>query len=66
MVVQVAWREVRLIICGEESMIASMNKIENWIHEAERRIWFLFECRLRGVSYMNACERGQSLTRARL
>jgi hypothetical protein len=33
-----------------------MNKIENWIHETEGRVWFLFECRLRGVSYMNACK----------
>jgi starvation-inducible DNA-binding protein len=32
------------VICGGVDDVASMSMIENWIDEAETRIWFLFEC----------------------
>jgi DNA-binding ferritin-like protein len=31
-------------VCGGYDDVASMGLLENWIDEAERRIWFLFEC----------------------
>ena len=33
------------IICGGVDDVASMSMIENWLDEAEKRVWFLFECR---------------------
>jgi starvation-inducible DNA-binding protein len=30
-------------ICDEYGDVASMSLIENWIDEAERRTWFLYE-----------------------
>jgi starvation-inducible DNA-binding protein len=30
-------------LCDESRDIATASFIENWIDEAERRIWFLFE-----------------------
>lgn len=32
------------VICGGVDDVASMSMIENWIDEAETRVWFLFEC----------------------
>jgi hypothetical protein len=43
--------DVTLIVCGGVDNVASMNMIEN---EAERRVWILFKCGLKRVSYMNA------------
>lgn len=31
-------------MCGEHRDVATASLIENWIDEAERRTWFLFEC----------------------
>ena len=31
-------------VCGGVDDLASMSLLENWIDEAERRVWFLFEC----------------------
>jgi starvation-inducible DNA-binding protein len=28
--------------------VASMSLLENWVDEAERRVWFLFECARKG------------------
>jgi starvation-inducible DNA-binding protein len=30
-------------VCDEHNDVASASLIENWIDEAERRTWFLFE-----------------------
>jgi len=30
-------------LCDEHGDIATASLIENWIDEAERRVWFLFE-----------------------
>jgi starvation-inducible DNA-binding protein len=30
-------------LCDEENDVATTSLLENWIDEAERRIWFLFE-----------------------
>ncbi|MDQ6870266.1 MAG: DNA starvation/stationary phase protection protein [Pseudomonadota bacterium] len=30
-------------LCGEHGDVASASLLENWIDEAERRVWFLFE-----------------------
>jgi starvation-inducible DNA-binding protein len=30
-------------LCDEQGDVASASLIENWIDEAERRVWFLFE-----------------------
>jgi starvation-inducible DNA-binding protein len=30
-------------LCDEEEDVASASLLENWIDEAERRTWFLFE-----------------------
>jgi hypothetical protein len=35
-------------LCGEHRDVASRSLLENWIDEAERRTWFLFEA-TRGV-----------------
>ncbi|MFC2254835.1 Dps family protein [Labrys portucalensis] len=35
-------------LCGEHNDIASASLLENWIDEAERRHWFLFEMTRRG------------------
>jgi starvation-inducible DNA-binding protein len=32
------------IICDGVDDVASMSMIENWLDEAETRVWFLFEC----------------------
>jgi starvation-inducible DNA-binding protein len=37
-------------LCDEREDVASASLIENWIDEAERRTWFLFEASRRGVS----------------
>jgi hypothetical protein len=55
-------REAHVIFGGVDD-VASMSMIENWIDEAEQRVWFLFECGRRGVS---CCKRGASVTSARL
>jgi starvation-inducible DNA-binding protein len=31
-------------VCGGFDDVASMGLLENWVDEAERRVWFLFEC----------------------
>jgi starvation-inducible DNA-binding protein len=31
-------------VCGGFDDVASMSLLENWIDDAERRVWFLFEC----------------------
>jgi starvation-inducible DNA-binding protein len=31
-------------VCGGVDDVASMGVLESWIDEAERRVWFLFEC----------------------
>jgi starvation-inducible DNA-binding protein len=31
-------------VCGGYDDVASMSLLESWIDEAERRVWFLFEC----------------------
>ncbi|BBB96208.1 DNA-binding ferritin-like protein [Bradyrhizobium elkanii] len=31
-------------VCEEHNDVASTSLIENWIDEAERRTWFLYEC----------------------
>jgi hypothetical protein len=33
------WRDVTLIICGGVDDVASINMIDNWINEVERRVW---------------------------
>ena len=30
-------------LCDDEKDVATASLLENWIDEAERRIWFLFE-----------------------
>ena len=35
-------------VCDEHGDVASASLLENWIDEAERRIWFLFEASRRG------------------
>jgi starvation-inducible DNA-binding protein len=35
-------------ICAEHQDVASASLLENWIDEAERRVWFLFEAGRRG------------------
>ena len=35
-------------VCGGFDDVASMGLLENWIDEAERRVWFLFECGRKG------------------
>jgi starvation-inducible DNA-binding protein len=35
-------------VCDEHGDVASMSLIENWIDEAERRAWFLYEASRRG------------------
>lgn len=35
-------------VCDEHNDVASASLIENWIDEAERRVWFLFEAGRRG------------------
>jgi starvation-inducible DNA-binding protein len=35
-------------VCGGFDDVASMGLLENWIDEAERRVWFLFECGCKG------------------
>jgi starvation-inducible DNA-binding protein len=37
-------------LCDEHGDVASASLIENWIDEAERRVWFLFEASRRGES----------------
>jgi len=34
-------------VCGEYGDVASASLLENWIDEAERRVWFLFEANRR-------------------
>jgi starvation-inducible DNA-binding protein len=35
-------------VCDENGDVASTSLIENWIDEAERRTWFLYESSRRG------------------
>jgi starvation-inducible DNA-binding protein len=35
-------------VCEEHGDVASASFLENWIDEAERRVWFLFEASRRG------------------
>jgi starvation-inducible DNA-binding protein len=35
-------------VCDENGDVASTSLIENWIDEAERRTWFLYESSCRG------------------
>ena len=37
-------------LCDEQGDVASASLLENWIDEAERRTWFLFEATRRGAS----------------
>ena len=37
-------------LCGEHEDVASASLLENWIDEAERRTWFLFEAGRRGAA----------------
>ena len=37
-------------VCDEENDVASASLIENWIDQAERRVWFLYEAGRRGDS----------------
>ena len=37
-------------LCDEHDDVASASLLENWIDEAERRTWFLFEASRRGIS----------------
>ena len=30
-------------VCDEQGDVATASLLENWIDEAERRVWFLFE-----------------------
>jgi starvation-inducible DNA-binding protein len=39
----VAWMRETHDLCDEYGDVASASLLENWIDEAERRIWFLFE-----------------------
>jgi starvation-inducible DNA-binding protein len=36
-------------LCDEEGDVATASLIENWIDEAERRVWFLFETSRKGT-----------------
>jgi starvation-inducible DNA-binding protein len=31
------------VLCDEENDVATTSLIENWIDQAERRVWFLYE-----------------------
>jgi starvation-inducible DNA-binding protein len=35
-------------LTSEENDVATTSMLENWIDQAERRIWFLFEASRRG------------------
>ena len=35
-------------LCDEENDVATASLIENWIDEAEKRVWFLFETSRKG------------------
>ena len=35
-------------LCDEENDVATASKLEEWIDQAERRVWFLFESSRRG------------------
>jgi starvation-inducible DNA-binding protein len=37
-------------LCDEENDVATASLLENWIDQAERRVWFLFETSRRGDS----------------
>lgn len=37
-------------LCDEHDDVASASLLENWIDEAERRVWFLFETSRHGES----------------
>jgi starvation-inducible DNA-binding protein len=37
-------------VCDEHHDVASASLLENWIDEAERRVWFLFEATRTGRS----------------
>ena len=37
-------------VCGEHGDVATASLIENWIDEAEQRVWYLFEAGRRGES----------------
>ena len=47
----IAYMRVTHALCDEHGDVASGSLLENWIDEAERRIWFLFEAgRTHGAS----------------
>lgn len=51
----VAWMRETQDLCNEYGDVASASLLENWIDEAERRIWFLFEAtRARGYGHRRA------------
>jgi len=62
MVVQVAWRDVMLIVSGRVDDVASTNMIENWITKPKAR---LVPVRMRAKG-RECCKRGTSVTSARL
>jgi starvation-inducible DNA-binding protein len=35
-------------VCDEHGDVATASLLENWIDEAERRVWFLFETSRKG------------------
>jgi starvation-inducible DNA-binding protein len=43
----VSMREVHSL-CDEAGDVATASLLENWIDEAERRVWFLYECSRHG------------------
>jgi starvation-inducible DNA-binding protein len=47
MQVAAAMRETHAL-CDEHGDVATASLLENWIDEAERRAWFLFEATRRG------------------
>jgi starvation-inducible DNA-binding protein len=36
-------------LCDEEADVATASFLENWIDQAQRRVWFLFEVSRTGV-----------------
>ena len=40
--------DVALALCDEHGDVATASLLENWIDEAELRVWFLFEAGRKG------------------
>jgi starvation-inducible DNA-binding protein len=36
-------------LCDEKGDLAGASRLENWIDEGERRVWFLFETTRQGI-----------------